>query len=92
MPAFTVELTDLEVKSLGYVAVSPSDWIQNAVRERCRLAMEEMVNDTIQFNLANSLPLAPTKEEIAQASTLPNAVERNAAVHAQALATMVPVP
>lgn len=42
MNIFTIELTDAELKALAYVASDPNDWIQNAVKERCRLAMEEI--------------------------------------------------
>jgi hypothetical protein len=90
MPSFTIELDDLQVKSLSYVAADPNDWIQNAIRERCRLAFEELVADTIQHNLAHDIPITGGKVDIALASTLPSAADRNAAMHAQAMAGVIP--
>ena len=40
---FTITLSDAEHKALSYVALSPEDWINNAVHERCRIAVEEIV-------------------------------------------------
>ena len=42
MNTFTITLTDAELKALAHVAHDPQDWIDNAVKERCRLAMEEI--------------------------------------------------
>ena len=42
MNTFTVTLTDAELKALAHVAYEPQDWIDNAVHERCRIAMEEI--------------------------------------------------
>lgn len=81
---FTIELTDIEVKGLNYVAYDANDWIQNAIRERCRLAIDEMVNDDIQYRLKNGLPIQGTREEMAAASTLPSGKER----HEEALKSM----
>jgi hypothetical protein len=74
---FTITLTDLELRGLEYVAASANDWIQNAVHERCRLAIDQLVNDEIQYRINNNLPINGTKEEIALASTLPSGAERN---------------
>jgi hypothetical protein len=75
---FTIELTAAEVKALEYVALSADDWIQNAIHERCRLAIDELVNDDIQYRLKNGLPVSGTREEMALNSTLPSGAERNA--------------
>ena len=42
MTTYTITLSEAENKALGYVAVSQNDWIQNAVKERCRIAIEEI--------------------------------------------------
>ena len=42
MNTFTITLTDAQLKALAYVALDPQEWIDNAVHERCRLAMEEI--------------------------------------------------
>ena len=45
---FIITLTDAEYKALASVAVSPEDWINNAVHERCRIAIEEIVAAEVQ--------------------------------------------
>ncbi len=82
MNKFTIELTDLELRGLEYVSLTAIDWITNAVKERCRLAVEELVQDTIKTTLESGGALAGTKEEIALGSTLPSAADRNASIHA----------
>lgn len=47
MNTFTIELTDAELKALAYVALDPHDWMVNAVKERCRIAMEEIFQDEV---------------------------------------------
>lgn len=81
---YTVELTDVEKKALEWVAISADYWIQTAVHERCRIAIDEMAQQEIQAKLAAGLPISGTKEEIVMASSLPNAQER----HDAALASM----
>lgn len=89
MTEYVVNLTDVEKKALEYVAADCNEWIQNAIHERCRLAMEELVADTIRDKLARGETLAGTKEDIALASTLPNAKKR----HDDMMASMmVPSP
>jgi len=39
---YKITLTEAEQKALSYVAVSPLEWIENAVKERCRLAIDEI--------------------------------------------------
>ena len=39
---YTVELTDVEKKALEWAAITADFWIQTAVHERCRIAIEEM--------------------------------------------------
>jgi len=79
---FTVELSDAEKKALEYVSVTANDWIQHAVHERCRLAMEEMVQEEVKQKLAAGEPIIGTKEQIVMASSLPSALQR----HEEALA------
>jgi hypothetical protein len=80
---YTVELSDVEVKALHYVALDADLWIQNAIHERCRLAIEEMVADDIRTKLDAGLPISGTKDEMVLASTLPSAQERHDAIVAQ---------
>ena len=39
---YTVSISDAEKKALEYIAVSVQDWIDNAVDNRARIAMDEI--------------------------------------------------
>ena len=45
---YTIELTEAENKALGVVAFDQLDWITNAVKERCRIAIDEIYNTEVQ--------------------------------------------
>lgn len=75
---YTVILSDAENKALGYVAASQQDWIDNAVHERCRIAIEEIVNAEVQRKLAAGEAITGTKDDIVLAAPIKSAAERNA--------------
>lgn len=81
---YTVILTDAEKKALEYVSVTADAWIQNAVRERCRLAIDEMVQEEVRRKLEAGESISGTREEIVLASTLPSAQQRHEQAMAQA--------
>ena len=47
MNTFTITLTDAELKALSFVCYDPQVWIDNAVHERCRLAMNEIFEQEV---------------------------------------------
>jgi hypothetical protein len=53
MNIYTIELTDIEVKALEYVAISAQDWIENAVKGRCQAAMQEIFQMEYQRMMAD---------------------------------------
>ena len=61
---YTVELTDTEDKALGYAAFSQQDWIENLVHERCRIAIEDIVQITAKHCLDNGIQIPATREDI----------------------------
>lgn len=77
MPTYTIELTDVEQKAMEYISTDVDFWIQNAVHERARLAIEELVNDDIKEKLSAGKSVKGSREEIAMASGLLNAKARN---------------
>ena len=83
MTTYTVTLSDAENKALGFVAVSQDDWIQNAVHERCRVAIEEIVAAEVQRKLAANETISGTKEDIVNAAPIKSAAERQAELEAQ---------
>jgi len=48
MAKYTVELSDAEVKAMGVIAYSVQDWIDNAVHNRARLAVDEIYNSEVE--------------------------------------------
>ena len=40
----TITLTAAQEKGLAYVALSPQEWAENAVHNRCRIAIDEIYN------------------------------------------------
>lgn len=64
MATYTITLTDAENDALGVVAFSQDDWIQNVVKERCRIAMEEIIQTAVTNFLAVGEPIPGTREAI----------------------------
>jgi hypothetical protein len=82
MTTYTITLSDAEDKALGHVAVSQDAWIQNAVHNRCRIAIEEIVAAEVQRLLAIGQPITGSKEDIVMAAPIKSAAE----IYAEALA------
>lgn len=83
---FTITLTDAENKALGVVALDQNDWIQNAVHERCRIAIDEIVAAEVQRKLTAGEPITGTKDDIVMAAQIESAAERQARFEAEAAA------
>ena len=64
MPAITITLTDTQLKGLEYAALSPQDWAENAITERCRIANDEIVSLTVKHCLDNGIQVPATREAI----------------------------
>jgi hypothetical protein len=80
MPTYTITLTDIEQKAFEYISTDVEFWIQNAVHERARLAIEEMVGHHIEYKLAKGETFSGNKEAMVMACTLPNAKARHEAM------------
>ena len=64
MPTITITLTDTQYAGLEYAALSPEDWVDNAVTERARIANDEIVQLTVQHCLDNGIQVPATREDI----------------------------
>jgi len=73
---YTIELTEAENKALGIVAFDQLDWITNAVKERCRIAIDEIVNAEVQRKLAAGESIVGSKDDIVIAADILSAKER----------------
>lgn len=78
MATYTITLSDAEDKALHFVAVSGQQWIDNAVHERCRVAIEEIVNSEVQRKLAAGESITGSKEDIVLAANIELASDRQA--------------
>lgn len=58
MADYTVTLTDTEDKSLRYAATSAQDWIDNAAKNRARIAKLEIIAKLVAHCNENSVALA----------------------------------
>ncbi len=47
MKTYTIELNDAEVKAMEYVAFSVQDWVDNALKNRARIAIDEIYNSEV---------------------------------------------
>jgi len=79
MPTITIELTDTQYKGLEYAALSPQEWAENAITERCRIANDEIVDITVKHCLDNSIQVPATREEVV-AYAFDNDIVKTAAV------------
>jgi hypothetical protein len=71
MPDYTVTLTDSEDKSLSYAAYAQQDWIDNAIKTRCRIAINEIIAKNMAHCNANGITIATGEDaQITQAFTL----------------------
>lgn len=64
MPDITITLTETQIKGLEYVALSPSDWANNAVTERARVAIDDIVTLYTTKALNEGVQIPSTREEI----------------------------
>lgn len=62
MTTYTITLSTAEDSALSAIAMSQDDWIQNAVHERCRIAIEEIVALTVQKCLETNTQIPGSKE------------------------------
>lgn len=71
MPTLTVTVTDTEQKCLEYAALSPSDWADNAVTNRARIAKDEIISQLVKHCNENSITLATGEDaQVTQAFDL----------------------
>jgi len=71
MADYTITLTDTEDKALSNVAYEQQDWIDNAVKERCRVAIEDIISRNMAHCNANGIAIDTGQDaQVTQAFTL----------------------
>lgn len=86
MANYTITLNAAEDKALHAVAISAQEWIDNAVHERCRIAIDEIVNAEVQRKLVAGESITGSKEDIVLAANVESAADRQARLEAEAQA------
>lgn len=76
-----ITLTEVEEKALAYVASSPQGWVENAAKERARVAIEEIFQLEVQRMLAdpNTTEIPADREAVVLAADIQSAADRHAA-------------
>ena len=79
MNTFTITLTDAELKALAFVAYDPQDWIDNAIHERCRLAMEEIFTAEVARMVADptTTSIPADREQVVLDADIQSAKDRS---------------
>lgn len=88
MANYTITLSDAEDKALHVVAISAQDWINNAVHERCRVAIDQIVAAEVERITASGGTLSGTKEDIVNAAPIKSAAELHAEYEAAQAAAL----
>ena len=71
MADITVSLTDTENKCMEYAAISVQDWADNALKNRARIAKEEIISLLVAHCNANNVAIATGEDaQITQAYDL----------------------
>lgn len=87
---YQITLTAAEDAALAYAALSQQDWIDNAVHERCRIAIDEIVGITVQKCLETGTQIPGSKDEMVALAFnqgwVKTAAQRQAQAEAEALA------
>ncbi len=86
-----IELTDTQFKGLEYAALSPQEWAENAVTERCRIANDEIVDITVKHCLDNGIQVPATRELIVTYA-FDNDIVKTAAVRNAEAQAAIPQP
>lgn len=61
---YTITLTEVEEKALRNVCRYPQEWIENFVKERCRLAIEDIVKEEMERMLKDpSIQAIPANKD-----------------------------
>ena len=61
---YTITISEAEDKALSHVAMSQQDWIDNAVHERCRTAIDDIVKICVEKCLEGNIQIPGSKDEI----------------------------
>ncbi len=65
MTIYTIKLTDAETKAMGQVSVDVQEWVTNVVKERARIAMDEIYADeVVRMTTDPTIEAIPADKEV----------------------------
>ena len=78
MTTYAITLSETEDKALRFVAADPQDWIENAVKNRCRQVIDEIVAVEVARMMAdpNTTQIPADREIIVMQADIVPAAER----------------
>ena len=82
---YTTTLTDSEVKAMEYVAFSVQDWADNALKNRARIAIDEIYNSEVARMTADPdiTTIPADKDQVVLEADIKSAATRQAEVDAE---------
>lgn len=90
MANYSITLTAAENRALAYATFAQQEWIDNAVHERCRVAIEEIVTLTVQKCLETNTQIPGSKDAMVELAFeqgwVKTAAQRQAEIEAEAAA------
>jgi len=75
-----INLTAAEAKALAHIAYDPQEWAENAVKERARIAMDEIFQLEVTRMLSdpNTTEIPADREAVVLAANIKSASQRQA--------------
>lgn len=65
---YKIVLTQTEKLAMEYIAYDPQDWVENAMKERARIAIDEIVKLAVEKFLEAGQSIPGSKDEIVSAA------------------------
>lgn len=78
----TITLTPAEAKAIACEMPNVIEWAEYTIKNRCRIAMDSIIEFEVQRKLAAGEPITGSRDEIVLAADVPSAADRIAAEEA----------
>lgn len=72
---YTITLTETEKLAMEYIAYDPQTWVENAFKERARIATEDIVKIAVDKFLEANQTIPSSREEIVAAAYTNNWIQ-----------------
>ena len=89
MKEYKIELSAAQDLALSYAAMNQQDWINNAVENRCRTAMDEIIKICVDKCLAQNIAIPGTRDDIVLLAFEKEWVKTAEQMHNETTAAMV---